>query len=529
MKYCRNCGTLLEDTHEHCIRCGMDVTIPENVSMYPIEVMETLEIENQQKKASGKIVAMIIGLVVALVALVIAFLYLMGGKVDMSSLANSQKENTEASAAADTAVVEEEVAAKAPEAEEEPAEETEKKPKSDKAVKDDEGKYYDYVMETDDAGNEVFTALLPEDLTEREFFKDYEVYSDRYPIAVNFTASTKENDVRFTYLSPRKLWYKLSETGRGRTNESDITHYMTYFAYDGPKSYLEPLLKQSYPDAKFELTNEYDVNEKVVSKLDELAKAKNKELFGDIGDYAHIGENTTYANMDYESSAKIYEYEITLKDKNMLFCRYYVPSMAHNLTYANTDTNDRGNITEWYNFAIVCFETGNEDNFDDYEEDFNIFVANALPTDRFMFINESYCKEIKEGVKAEDAAIEASIEAAMGEPDEEEADSSKTKDKNKDKDKTSDAGKELEPLDKNKLEKLGKDYKPDSKLDEFDSTVMDILRSAGATAFSGDGVSVYGNDKAKVAYFNKAKNKVFISPGEDEYPGDEFDELQKND
>ena len=50
MKYCRNCGTLLEDTHEHCIRCGIDVTIPENVSMYPIEVMETLEKEGYKPR-----------------------------------------------------------------------------------------------------------------------------------------------------------------------------------------------------------------------------------------------------------------------------------------------------------------------------------------------------------------------------------------------------------------------------------------------------------------------------------------------
>ena len=26
MKYCKKCGTLLEDTHENCIRCGADVT-----------------------------------------------------------------------------------------------------------------------------------------------------------------------------------------------------------------------------------------------------------------------------------------------------------------------------------------------------------------------------------------------------------------------------------------------------------------------------------------------------------------------
>ena len=53
MKYCKNCGMLLEDTHEHCIRCGVDVTVPENVSMYPIEVMETIEEEKERKKHGG--------------------------------------------------------------------------------------------------------------------------------------------------------------------------------------------------------------------------------------------------------------------------------------------------------------------------------------------------------------------------------------------------------------------------------------------------------------------------------------------
>ncbi len=488
MKYCKNCGMLLEDTHEHCIRCGTDVTVAENVSMYPIEVMETIEEENQRKKASGKIVAMIVGLVVVLVALVIVFLVFLKSMPNLTAK-KTQETNTAAEAPAKTKAAEEE--AQKPEPTPEAAEESEPTPapKSDKAVKDDQGKYYDYVTEKDDAGNIVFTALLPEDLSEREFYKDYAGFSDRYPFMVNFTASTKENDVRFTYLSPRKLWYKLSETGRGRSNESDVTHYMTYFEYKGATSYLEPLLNQSYPGAKFELRNEYDINENVTAKLEELAKAKNKELFGDIGDYAHIGENTTYANMDYESSGKVYEYEITLKDKNMLFCRYYVPSMANNLTYANSDSNDRGNITEWYNFAIICFETGNEDNFDDYEEDFNIFIANALPTDLFMYINESYCSEIKKAI-AEEA--------------------------------------EPQPLDKAKLEKYGKDFKPDTKLDDFDTSVLGILRSAGASAFSGDGVSVYATDKASVAFFDKDKAKVFVSPASDEFPGDGFEELKKS-
>ena len=47
MKYCKNCGMLLEDTHEHCIACGTDVTKAENVSKYPPGVQETIE---SQKK-----------------------------------------------------------------------------------------------------------------------------------------------------------------------------------------------------------------------------------------------------------------------------------------------------------------------------------------------------------------------------------------------------------------------------------------------------------------------------------------------
>ncbi|MBO4890493.1 MAG: zinc ribbon domain-containing protein, partial [Lachnospiraceae bacterium] len=238
MKYCKNCGTLLEDTHEHCIRCGTDVTIAENVSMYPIEVMETIEEENQRKKASGKIVAMIIGLVVVLVALVIAFLALGSNMKRPAPAKETTETKDEVPAETEAAVAAEEESAEAEPAEEESAAVN----SSNRAVKDDKGKYYDYVEEKDDAGNVLFTALLPEDLTERELFKDYEVYSDRYPISLNYTASTKENDVRFTYLSARKLWYKLGETGKGRSNESDITHYMTYFEYENPRSYLEPLL-----------------------------------------------------------------------------------------------------------------------------------------------------------------------------------------------------------------------------------------------------------------------------------------------
>lgn len=497
---------LLEDTHVHCIRCGADVTIAENVSMYPIEVMQTLEEENKRKKASGKIVAMIIGLVIVLVGLIIFFVSGAGASLKMPEKTEEPKEE---------AAVETKKADAEPKEEEKPVEEENKEPEkkpSNRAVKDEKGMYFDYVSETDDGGNVIFTAIVPEDLTEREFYKDYEGYCDRYPFTVNFTASTKENDVRFTYLSPRRLWYKESETGKSRVDERDITHYRSYCKYEDAKSYLEPLLNQSYPGAKLELKNEYDLSDTVTAKLEELAKAKNKELFGDIGDYGYIGEGTTYANMDYEFSAKVYEYEITLKDKNMLFCKYYVPSMAHKLTYAGASSNDRGNLTEWYNFEIVCFETGNEDGFEDYGELFDVFIANALPTDLFMFINESYSKEIVKGVLDYEkyrAEYNKDVEEGAELP-------------------TDKAPEGIPALDETLLKKYGSEFKSNAKLDDFDEKVLGILRATGSKCFKNGDAVVYTLGDEKVAFFDKAANKVFVSSEKDEYPGDSFDELTED-
>ena len=146
-----------------------------------------------------------------------------------------------------------------------------------------------------------------------------------------------------------------------------------------------------------------------------------------------------------------------------------------------------GTVTEWYNFAIICFETGNEDEYDDYEKAFDLFIENAIPTDLFMFINETYSKEIKKGLKDNE---------------------------------------DIEPLDKTRLAKYGTDYKPDTKLDDFDAGVMDVLRSVGPNCFSNNNVTIYTPEADKIAFFSKDKEKVFISPETDEYPGDAYEELK---
>ena len=117
-----------------------------------------------------------------------------------------------------------------------------------------------------------------------------------------------------------------------------------------------------------------------------------------------------------------------------------------------------------------------------------IFAENALPTDLFMYINESYSKEILKSVEQEA---------------------------------------EVEPLDVAKLTKFGKEFTPDTKLDDFDTKVMEVLRSPGSVCFEGSDTVIYTPDDKKVAFYDKAAGRIFISPKEDEYPGDSYEELTK--
>ncbi|MBQ6319577.1 MAG: hypothetical protein IJI23_07350, partial [Lachnospiraceae bacterium] len=108
-------------------------------------------------------------------------------------------------------------------------------------------------------------------------------------------------------------------------------------------------------------------------------------------------------------------------------------------------------------------------------------------TDLFMYISESYGKEIQKGIEE---------------------------------------GVPVDPLDKVKLAKYGNEYSGDAKPDEFDAGVLEVLRSAGALTFSGTNATLYSTKSNKVAFFDKAAGRIFFSPEEDEYPGDEYEELK---
>ena len=56
--------------------------------------------------------------------------------------------------------------------------------------------------------------------------------------------------------------------------------------------------------------------------------------------------------------------------------------------------------------------------------------------------------------------------------------------------------------------------------------MLGVLRSAGDVAFSGANDTLYSTKSNKVAFLDKEAGRVFFSPEEDEYPGDEYEELK---
>lgn len=496
MKYCKKCGMLLEDTTTNCIRCGLDVTISDNFSLFPIEVMESLDAQKTEQKKKVKIVVMIVlifTLLVALIAVGAIFLNKTGYSVVEGGQSTDKVEEVQEVV---EEVVEEELPADNTEAENEVVEEEiEEEPvqeeetiASGKEVKDENGSYYNFSSMTDDAENVILNVLYPEDFTDVDFTIDYGKYSTRFPISMRFVAGNADNSIRFLYMSPQQLWYKNSETGKTRDNELDISYYMSFFKYEDAKAYIVSMLEESYPKAKIELVNEEEFSEKAVSELEALSKARSKALFGDIGDYAHIGSDTTYANMEADYSASVFEYEITTTDKEMVFDKFYVPVIANNLYYASDKAGDRGTVTEWYCLAFIALEAGNEDLYDDYSDDFNVFISTCVPTDKFMYINQMYSKDVKDAI------------SSLRTPD---------------------------ALTVALLDDYTDSLKKGLKLNDFNTEVMTALKSVSSKAFNVEDITVYTSDSINTVYVDKDGGKAFISPDKDEYPGDDYVELKE--
>ncbi|MDO4189137.1 MAG: hypothetical protein Q4D29_09125 [Lachnospiraceae bacterium] len=495
MKYCMKCGTLLEDSHDRCIGCGSDVTEPGSWSLYPPDMAKTIEIEEKEKKSrTGLIIAMVV-IFVLLVAAIAVFILMNMNRVNEAVIEPQTEEQVE------EAVVEE--VAEEP-VEEEPEQsglkpielaesEADTSESADTAgeqeIKDANGSYYTIGTVSDAASNVIFNTIYPEDFEEKVSNVNYDVYSNRYPETITYIVGNKDGNVQLTYMSPQHFWYRKSDyKGQTRSNERDVEDYMQFLTYDGAQSYIEALIKQSYTDIKsFKLIDKEEFSPEISETINKVSADHTTELLGDIGDYAKIASDTVYAAMQAECEADIYHYEATSRQENIIYMDFYVPVIANTLDYVSEMESDKGEITEWLVPEFIAFEAGNEELHNKYMDAFKMFIYNSKLTKEFFYINDAYSKDIEEAVKIK---------------------------------------REPARLSADKLKTFHSKYSASAEINAFGNGVYSLLNTmpSGCSSFSGE-KSIIGLENAKVGYYSKDKNKVFISTVEDEYPGSDYTKL----
>lgn len=504
MKYCVKCGTLLEDSHEICIGCGADVSKEDSYTLFPPNIQEQLDSEKADTKARGGIIAGIIIVFILLLAALGVFIgYNVVNNANTNNEATAEVVEEDLEETSEEEVMEEVadnsdvetlntdiVSEKVTEQEEEPVAE----PAADenKEVKDTDGFYYTCDAIKDGAGNTIFNTIIPEDFKPVAQNVDYSLYSTKFPGCVTFIAGNDEGNAQLTYISPQHFWHRKSTKGKSRDNERNIFDYMMFYKYDGAQGYIEALIKQSYTDIKnFNLIEKVDVDTQVLAKLMAFSEAHTNTLLGDIGDYASIASDTIYAPMEAEFEANIFKYEAITKKNETIYMDFFVPMVANTLSYATEIDSDQGDVIEWVPLEVVAFEAGNEDLYVKYQEAFEMFINNTRPTKEFLYQNQEYSKEIKDAIKRSGNQVE------------------------------------LRALDSLKLKNYHDKYTEDAELDSYYEGINTFFNTHAedAATFKNDEITVYGSKDDKVCYYNKDTKKVFISTAEDEYPGDEYEEL----
>lgn len=484
MKYCRKCGTLLEDTQEICIGCGIDVTVPENISMYPLEMRDEIELERRTNNKRRFLILTIIGISVLLLALVVTLVwYVSTFQGDLAP-----KEETEIEEVVEESVEEEPAPEEAP-VEEQPA------PEIPKVVKDDLGTYYNIGSVQDEAGNTIFTTVYPEDFPNVNSSIEYDKYSTRFPEVMTFVTSNENNLVQFTYISPQHFWYRNSKNGKTRNNERDVFNYMTYYTYKGVQPYLEALINASYTDLKkLEFVEKVPVSDENTAKLQAFADSRTSELSGNVGDVAKIGSDTEYAVMGAEAEVSIYSYVGTSKQDNIIYMDFYVPVIANTLSYSTASNNDKGEVTEWVIPCIAAYESGNEELHEKYKEAFNAFIYNSKLNREFFYDNYQYGNYLSQCVTDGETAT---------------------------------------ALDATKLAEYHGGFSDGADIGSFNTNLMEFL--AGHPADLRDMhtednlLSYVATSGIVIGYVDRTANKLFFSPDNTEYPGEPYEWLVGSD
>ncbi len=476
MKYCKKCGMLLEDNMELCIGCGSDVKSKGTYSKYPEEI--ELQLEQEKKEATKRnlaILAIVLVFVVILLMIGIFVSQVYENGLSMNPDLNGDGNGFFAQRLMDSINKGNEQPAGVPAREK-------------RDVKDDAGSYYKYAVITDDAGNEVFHAVYPEDFEKIDAKFDYERGSQKYPEIFSFIATNDDKTTQLTYMSPQHYQYITLKSSEWTVKdiEDNLSDCVSFYDFTDVESYLKEMIKQGYPTSKkIEELGSTEVSSEISEKLDKIVEAydagSEKELPGLFG----LPETTSFKKNKTIKSAKIYDYRILTKEDHAVNCRFYVPVFCEVFDYKDSDSDISGQALDCYILSLASFEAGSDELYDWYEEAFDLFINNIDLNEEFYKVNDQYAADIRQSLSEKKAPAYLPS------------------------DKASDT------------------YKKSRGASSLSKAIADFT-SAGPTLskkFSNINYSFRAGDNITQMYIDPGKGLVYVTEDATDYPGDDFIEL----
>ncbi len=466
MKYCKKCGMLLEDNMERCIGCGSDVTDKKSYSKFPEPVQQKLD--SEKKESGKKYLALLAITLVFIVILLMIGIYI--SQTYMLALEEGREDGP------DTGMFTQMLL------------NSKDKNKSSKKreVKDDNGAYYKYVTLKDEAGNDMFTAVYPEDLSDIDISVDCSRNSRKYPAVLSFVATNDDNTTQLTFTSPQHYQYIAGSGFSPEEIQENVKGCVSYYNFKGADTYLGEIVKQAYPTAK--KIESLDESKDPVSseRLDKIVELYDENAAEGLADLFGLPEGTSFSHVETYKSDRVYNYRVITKEDHAVTCRFYVPVFCEIFDFENEEEEMSGQVSDCYILTVSSFEAGSDDLYDWYEDAFSMFINNFSLSEAFMNGVDGYAKEINDSID------EGSIPAIISKDD------------------------------------FGKLVKESGKAGKFSTAVRDFLsdKKDSTKSFKVDNYTINTSDSIVQVFFDPDRELLFTTGDESEYPGDEFIEFK---
>ncbi len=473
MKYCKKCGMLLEDNMDICIGCGNDVKAKGSYSKYPVELQQKIDLEKKEQGKQSLAIVAIVLVFVAILLMIGIFVSQMHVNISSQGGGDGSGKSFFAQRLMDSMN----------------NNQNNGPSKKKRTVKDDAGSYYKQITVKDDAGHDVFYAVYPEDLNKIEHNFDYERGSQRYPVIFSFVATNDDNTTQLTFTSPQHYQY-ISMQG-GEMNASDVQKALdgavSFYNFTSVETYLKEIIKQSYPTSKkIEELGSTDLPGPVNDSFDKLVEHYEENAEDTLADLFTLPKSTVFTHNNTYKSNKLMDYRILTKEDHAVTCRFYVPVFCEVYDYKDDDTGLSGQVLDCYILTVSSFEAGSDELYDWYENAFDMFVDNFRLCDDFLKFNEAYAKDISEAVK------------------------------------------KGEHPKKNGADGAEDIYKKAGSTGTFNTMIEEFMdsHSGEGTRFVADEYSLNVPEDIKQVFLDPAKDLIYVSPDEEDYPGDEFLEFK---